>query len=115
MFIIKQSETFKSPVTVVLAGENGGSTKNTFTAIFKRLSLEEVDALQKEVNAGLSDPEFARRVMVGWGDDVRTEAGGEPVPFSDVTFSQMLEVVGAAAAIVTAWSEGMAGGAKRKN
>lgn len=115
MFIIKQSDTFKWPVTVVVPAENGGTSKNSFTAIFKRLPNEEVDALQKDVIAGLSDPDFARRVLVGWGEDVRFEKDGPPVEFCDTTRDQMLSIVGAAGAIVTAWSEGMNGGARRKN
>jgi len=115
MFVIKQSATFKAPVTVVVPGENGGTTKQTFTGIFSRLSLEEVANLQKDVDNGLSDPDFARRVLVGWGDDVKFEKDGEAVEFCSSNLDMLLSVVNAAASIITAWSNCMAGGASRKN
>lgn len=112
MFKLKQSASFRWPVTLELPSDGGVFVKETFDAEFKRLSQSRINELKDEVIQGKSSDEaICREVVVGWSgvtDD------GEEVPFSVSALGQLLEINGASGAIVLAFLDSVAG-QKRKN
>lgn len=109
MFKLSQSATFSWPVEFNLPIEGGRFEKQTFDATFTRKSADQIKELQDR--EGMNDLQFCREVVVGWSgitDD------GEQVPFSAGALEQVLQVPGAASAMVRAFYEAV-GGLKRKN
>ncbi len=109
MFIITKSETYKWPVTITGIDQDGKTVKQSFTAIYHRLSQSELEEMSV---TGLTDREFARKVLAGW-EDVQ-DADGNEVPFSSATCERLLDNAGVAAQIVIEFT-GSIGGARVKN
>ncbi|MCE2910212.1 MAG: hypothetical protein LW712_15445 [Burkholderiaceae bacterium] len=111
MFKIKQSATFLWPVEVMVAGDGGKFTKETFDAEFERVSQSTLEAMESEITQGkLGDKELARRVTKGWSGV--TEDGAE-VPFSAGNLEKLLDVPTAAASIVRAFIAANSGVARK--
>lgn len=77
MFKIKKTGTYTWPVTVSRPDDNGRIVKATFTAIFNRLTREDI----KEATREGGDEELVRRGLAGW-EGVQDE-DGHPLEFSE--------------------------------
>lgn len=111
MFVITQTPSYKYPVVCYSPKADGtGQEKREFTGYFKRMTVSEITALtaQKDLN----DVTFARAVLVGW-EGVKDEAGSD-VAFSQTALDGLLDQIGVATAIATAFNESLSG-APRKN
>ena len=102
-----QTPTFSTPVTVNVPNNKGGFDKSTFTAIFRRPSMAELDEIR-----GLKNDEVVRRTMVGW--DLRDGDTHESVEFSEVEMEAVLQISPTPMATATAFWESVSG-ARSKN
>lgn len=95
MFIIKKSETYRYPVTFSTPSENGQEQEeNSFTAIFKRLSEDELQGYAQQALKGkINDRKFVQEVLVGW-EGIHEYAGGPEVPFTPAMRDKLLNIVG---------------------
>lgn len=111
MFVISQSATYRFPVKFHTPKEDGtGTDENSFTAVFKRMTVPEIQELT--ARRDLDDVNFARAVMVGWDDVV--DQSGEKVEFSKAMFETLLTKVGFASAVTRAFTASLED-APRKN
>lgn len=104
MFKLNISDTFTWPVEVLIPVDGGKFDKQTFDAVFKRRTKDELAELQGR--DGMTDDLFVREVLTGWAG---ITDGGEDVPFSDTALAQVLAVPGVSGAIVTAYYSAVAG------
>ena len=112
MFKIVSTPTYSWPVTLELPADGGKTERQTFDAEFKRLTQTRVDEIRLAVERGeMRDSELAREVMVGWSGVVD---GDGPVPFSEKSRDQLLDIPQVSGAVVMALL-GSLSGAKRKN
>jgi len=109
MFKLNQSDTFTWPVEFQLAVDGGKYEKQTFDATFRRRTSDQIKEMQER--EGMTDLIFCREVVVGWSG---ITDNGEQVPFSDSALEQVMQVPGAAAAMVQAFYAAVTG-LKRKN
>lgn len=86
MFITSTSPTYAHSVKVHLPGED---EPRELALIFNRLKNSEVEALEK---LNLSDKEFARKVVAGWGPNAVGDADGNAKAFSQEAFEEVLEI-----------------------
>jgi len=113
MFKIVQPTEYAWGVTVELPMDGGRVEKQTFDAVFKRVSQTRLIEIQKLIEAGeIRDIDLAREVLVGWKGVVDGE-GGE-VPFSESARDQLFDIPMVASAVVLAFMASLTG-AKRKN
>jgi hypothetical protein len=112
-FILKRDDRFSWPVSFDVPIDGGKFKRETFDAEFRRLSQSRLDEIRElSRTEGVTDPEVAREVLVGWSgikDD-----DGEDVPFSESALEQLLDVPMLATAIVAKYFESLQG-AKAKN
>ena len=113
MFKIAQETTFKWPVTVHVPKDGGKYTKASFTAEFKSLQQDEIDATLSDLRDGRTDADFAATCLVGW-KGVQDEYGAE-MNFDDDNKTKLLNIPYVRNAVVTAFFEALSGGARRKN
>ena len=112
-FVLKQTDTYKWPVTVEIPIDGGRFDKQTFDAEFKRLSQDRNNAILEDARMGnASDVDVCAEILVGWSGV--NDADGKEVPFSEATKSMLMDVPQVAAAVVTAYFTSLPG-AKRKN
>lgn len=93
MIKITQSPSYTYTINAELPGDNGKHIRTSFGLVFARLSQEELEDMQKRVQApafdkeGNENPEkmnddgVIQRVVIGFGDDVLDE-DGKPLAFS---------------------------------
>lgn len=94
MFIIKKSETYRYPVTFSSPGEDGTPQENTFTAIFSRITEDELQEYANKAVAGkINDRKFLQNVLVGW-EGITESEGGPEVKFSPATRDKLLNIIG---------------------
>jgi hypothetical protein len=115
MFVLSQSATYSWPVEVSLPTNGGKHEKQTFDAIFKRITqkrlkeyLEPVDPDDKT----LTDESLCREVLAGFKGIVDDK--GEQVPFSETALEELLNIPQVAKAIAVAYLQSVSG-AKAKN
>lgn len=121
-FVLKQSATYKWPVTIVIPIDGGQKERHTFDGEFKRLPQTRVNELVTQLQLQqrpdidpdqiLPAQDAAREILVGWSgiqDD-----SGEEIPFSETALNQLLEMQMVAAQIILAWFNSLEV-AKRKN
>ena len=119
-FILKQSDSYSWPVEFKIPTEGGRYAKQSFTVELRRVPSSEAERMAAEFQAffraaevGIIDDEIrkpadmARDLVVGW--DGITDADGDPIKYSAATLNQLLEVHGAASAIMGAWVESLSG------
>tara|TARA_R110002072_G_scaffold283915_2_gene447615 strand:- start:612 stop:983 length:372 start_codon:yes stop_codon:yes gene_type:complete len=121
-FVLKQSDSYTWPVTLVIPVDGGRREKHTFDAEFKRLPQTRINEIVRQAK-GISDDSADDAVMledqsacaellVGWSNVV--DDSGEEIPFSVKALDQLLELPTIAAQIIRAWTESLEI-AKRKN
>lgn len=86
-FKLTHKPTFTVKVTVPVPNEKGGHDKNTFSAIFKRTSTEELKALAEQ---RMSDAELVRDRIVDW--DLVDADTGQAVPFTAENLEALLQI-----------------------
>lgn len=121
-FVLKQSDSYSWPITLVLPVDGGRREKHTFDGEFKRLPqtrINEIIRLARAMERGrieegeeLQDQDAAREVLVGWSGVVDDD--GKEIKFSEASLSQLLEIPTVAAQVVRAWFDSIEV-AKRKN
>lgn len=82
-----QTPTFPADVTVPVPNDKGGHDKNTFVAIFKRTTTDELRALQEQQ---LSDMDLVLDRMVDW--ELEDADSKESVPFSHEALKAVLQI-----------------------
>lgn len=127
-FVLDQSESYSWPVTLKLPQDGGRFRSYTFDVEFRRVSQERREALgrllllqKNRIDAGSFDGELltprqiADELVVGWSGILDSEGeDGKPVPFSEKTKAQLLNIGDVAEAILEAWNNSLPG-AKAKN
>jgi hypothetical protein len=127
-FILEHSDRYSWPVTVRVAQDGGRFRSFTFDVEFRRVSQARREELGRQllvqkgrIEAGLIEGEIltprqiADELVVGWSGILDKEGeGASPVPFSEATKAQLLNIGDVADAILAAWNESIPG-AKAKN
>lgn len=127
-FVLEHSDRYSWPVTVKVAQDGGRFRSFTFDVEFKRVSQARREELGRQllvqkgrIEAGMLEGEIltprqiADELVVGWSGILDKEGeGGEPVPFSEATKAQLLNIGDVADAILAAWNDSIPG-AKAKN
>jgi hypothetical protein len=121
-FVLKQSATYKWPVTLIIPADGGRREKHTFDGEFRRIPqarINEIRRLGRLQELGRLDPEEeiqdqdgAKEILAGWSGVVDDE--GKEIPFSEAALNQLLEIPTVAGQIIRAWGESIEV-AKRKN
>ena len=123
-FVLKSSSSYTWPVTFYQP-ENGTRKEQSFDAQFKQLPqtrINEIQVLvQKPVKAiqegiedtsGITDQSIANEVLAGW--EGIEDGEGAPVPFSNKSKKQILEIPMLASAIIESYFDSLVE-AKTKN
>lgn len=111
-FVLKQSDTYRWPVSVEFPADGGRIDKQTFDGEFRRLSQSRVSELIEGAKAGeITDRAVCEAILCGWSG---VSDGDAEVPFSDAALAQMLDFPGVERGVIGAWFESLSG-AKRKN
>ncbi len=127
-FFLEHSDSYSWPVTVKVPQSGGRFRTFTFEIEFRRVSQERREELGRQllvqkgrIEAGLVDGEIltprqiADELVVGWSGILDSEGpDAQPVPFSEATKGQLLNIGDVADAILGAWNESIPG-AKSKN
>lgn len=123
-FVLKQSDSYRWPVTFKLPTDGGKREKQSFEAEFKRLPQSRIMEIQTQAQRlikaaedgeqveGISDLSVADEVLVGWSGIV--DEDGEEVPFSKANKAALLEVPMLAASLIQSYFESLVE-EKRKN
>jgi len=123
-FVLKQSDSYRWPVSFKLPTDGGKREKQTFEAEFKRLPQSRIMEIQTQAQRlikaaedgeqieGISDLSVADEVLVGWSGIV--DEDGEEVPFSKANKAALLEVPMLAASLIQSYFESLVE-EKRKN
>lgn len=104
MFVLKQSPTYKWPVSFALPSD-GKLQDHTITVEFKRYTNDELVALTNDPE--ITDIKIAKASVVGWD--------GVDTPFSPEALAELLQQTPVPTAIVLALLDSAQGSAKRKN
>lgn len=98
-FKLKQSPSYKWPVSLVIPVDGGKRETHVFDACLKRLSQSRIDEIRQlavAIERGRADEEEANErqmvseIMVGW--DGVVDDDGETVAFSVAGLTEMLEI-----------------------
>ena len=113
-FVLKQQNSYSWPVKFDVP-EDGHYRRETFEVEFKNISQTRFQELIELSQSGdFNDVDIVREVVVGWSGILDDK--NEEVPFTKARFEKLLDVLGLATAIATAFVESrMGGAAKRKN
>lgn len=104
-FRLTQKPTFRAKVTVPVPNDKGGHDSNTFTAVFKRTSTDELTAMRE--HQGLTDAELVRDRLVDWE---MVDETNQPVEFNSETLEAVLQIQPAPKYIALAFWENVMGG-----
>lgn len=116
-FILKQSDSYRWPVSFKLPIDGGKREKQTFEAEFRRLPQSRITQIQAEVQKlmkaveagehpdGISDISVAQEVLVGWSGVI--DEDGEEVPFSKTSRDALLDLPTVAASIIQCYFESL--------
>ena len=122
-FVLKQSDTYTWPITLVIPVDGGRREKHTFDGEFKRLPQTRINEIVRIARATernrfdaeeevLEDQAACAEILVCWSNVVDDD--GNEIPFSVSALDQLLELPTIAGQIVRAWFESLEV-AKRKN
>ena len=123
-FVLKSSSSYTWPVTFYQP-ENGTRKEQSFDAQFKQLPQTRINEIQvlvqkrvkaiqegEEDTSGITDQSIANEVLVGW--EGIEDGEGVPVPFSNKTKKQILDIPMLASAIIESYFDSLVE-AKTKN
>ena len=123
-FVLKSSSSYTWPVTFYQP-ENGTRKEQSFDAQFKQLPQTRINEIQvlvqkrvksiqegKEDTSGITDQSIANEVLVGW--EGIEDGEGVPVPFSNKTKKQILDIPMLCSAIIESYFDSLVE-AKAKN
>ena len=106
-FRLTQKPTFRVKVTVPVPNDKGSHDNNTFTAVFKRTTTAELEAMRDQ-GGGLSDADLVRDRLTDWElTDAETNAA---VPFNRETLEAVLQIQPSPKFIAKAFWENVLGG-----
>ena len=124
-FVLKQSSSYKWPVSFKLPVDGGKFEKQTFDAEFKRLPQARINEIQTDVqtrikaaernelvDTSITDISIANELIIGWEGVV--DGDGDAVTFSETVKQQLLDIPTVASAIIVAYFDSLAG-VKTKN
>lgn len=121
-FVLAKSSTYKWPVRITLATDDGKRTVENFDVEFRRLPQSRINEIIRQARAAernrgdddeqIEDQDAAREIMAGWAGV--TADDGTEIPYSEASLGQLLEIPTVAGQIVKAWFESLKEG-KRKN
>lgn len=124
-FVLKQSSSYKWPVSFKLPVDGGKFEKQTFDAEFKRLPQARINEIQTDVqtrikaaernelvDTSVTDISIANELIIGWEGVV--DSDGDAVTFSETVKQQLLDIPTVASAIIVAYFDSLAG-VKTKN
>ena len=101
-FVLKKTASYKWPVTVETPIDGGKLEKQTFDAVFKRMSRSAfMDLLDKGEDA------LVDQILEGW-DGIKDE-DGKDVPFTQKNKKDMLDDPYVIRALITAYADSVAG------
>ena len=106
-FVLKKVSSYKWPVSVDIPIDGGKFKKETFTAIFKKMSRSSFNDL---IDQG--DDALVNEIIEGW-DGIKDELG-EEVEYSESTKVELFDDPYVLRAVVTAYTESLMG-AQAKN
>lgn len=86
-FKIAQLPTFKVKVTVPVPNNRGGVDKNTFLAVFKRTSTDELAELRER---NFNDADLVRDRIVDW--ELIDADTNEAIPFTSENLEAVLQI-----------------------
>jgi hypothetical protein len=112
MFKIDENPTYKWPVNVYVPRDGGKFVKATFTAEFKALPQDQIDAVLQSIRDGDPDANFAGECLVGWSGV--QDSDGTDLPYSDEAKTKLLNMSYVRNAVVTDFFESISGGAARR-
>ena len=123
-FVLKSSSSYTWPVTFYQP-ENGTRKEQSFDAQFKQLPQTRINEIQvlvqkrgkaihegDEDTSGITDQSIANEVLVGW--EGIEDGEGAPVPFSNKTKKQILDIPMLASAVIESYFDSLVE-AKAKN
>ena len=124
-FVLKQSSSYKWPVSFKLPVDGGKFEKQTFDAEFKRLPQARINEIQTDVqtrikaaerselvDTSVTDISIANELIIGWEGVV--DGDGDAVTFCEAVKQQLLDIPTVASAIIVAYFDSLAG-VKTKN
>ena len=124
-FVLKQSSSYKWPVSFKLPVDGGKFEKQTFDAEFKRLPQARINEIQTDVqtrikaaernelvDTSVTDISIANELIIGWEGVV--DSDGDAVTFCETVKQQLLDIPTVASAIIVAYFDSLAG-VKTKN
>ena len=119
-FVLKQSNSYKWPVSFKLPVDGGKFEKQTFDAEFKRLPQARINEIQTDVQTrikaaernelvdnNITDISIANELIIGWEGVV--DSDGDAVTFSETVKQQLLDIPTVASAIIVAYFDSLAG------
>ena len=105
-FVFKKATSYKWPVTVESPVDGGKFKKQTFTAVFKKMSRSSFNDL---IEAG--DDAFVSDIIVDW-EGIKDE-DGDDVPFNESNKAMLFDDPYVLRGVIEAYSESITGaGAK---
>ena len=106
-FVLKKVSSYKWPVAVDVPVDGGKFKKETFTAIFKKMSRATFSDLVEQ-----GEDALIAGILEGW-EGIKDEDGDE-VPFSKAAQADLCDDPYVLRALISAYSESL-GGAQAKN
>jgi len=101
--LIEPHEPCEWPVRVPVPQHGGRTLRQGFTARFKWVDSDRFSTL-----AAQGDEALLADVLVGWGEDLKDEAG-EPLAFSSEARARLVRITYVRRALVTAYGEFISG------
>jgi len=101
-FVLKKVSSYKWPVSVDVPVDGGKFKKETFTAVFKKMSRSTFNDLIEQGEEAL-----VSEIVEGW-EGIKDE-DGDAVPYSDEACQQLLDDPYVLRAIINAYSESLSG------
>jgi hypothetical protein len=109
MFKLAQVRKIEWPVDVHIPQDGGKVQRQRFTGHFELLD-------QDEYKSRVDEGDLPERVFVGWGADLKGEAGDEPLEVNESNKAALLKIVYVRAAVLRAYLQASSGQeAARKN
>lgn len=112
-FVVSKPATYEWPVTIESPIDGGVYKKETFNAVFNRLSQTRLQEISKElIDQKMTDIDVAREALVGWNGILDDDKN--VVEYNPVIANQLLDIAGFASAVAQSFFDSVTG-IKRKN